>query len=342
MKCAAFGVALALLSGSGCAISSDLIYLAAGPGDSPILHGTALPIGPGESSREVRLDRAHGLVCSYKDSPQMRGSTVEMETVFPNGIAPMMWIATGLEGVIFGPAVAIGDKAFRSPWFLVPLGVDLSWGLYRSFTIKPEIRHMTLIKAGYETSRTVTLRTPCPPGTEVELVGDGETLRTHVVADGWLESTELSALVAFLERHPTSVSVGAGERLDLSLAAALIATAHHASEREARERDETAARRQREEQAAAAAVAPPFPKRAFIRWQPYGPPQVYGVVVDFPVAALCQSDAACPPGQRCADRGDGVPLCLGPGAHHPFCAVTTDCSAGFCARRPDGVGICAR
>jgi hypothetical protein len=342
MKWAAIGAALALLSASGCAISSDLIYLAVGPGDSPTLSGTALPVGPGESSHEVRLDREHGLVCSYKDSPRVRGSSVEMETVFPNGIKPMMWIATGLEGVIFGPAVAIGDKPFRSPWFFVPLGLDLSWGLYRSITIKPEIRHLTLVKSGSESIRTLTVETSCPPGTEIELVADGETLRTHVAMGGWLAESEMTALVAFLERHSTSISVGSGVRLDLGLAAALIAAAHSASEREAREREEVAARRQREEQAAVVAVAPPIPRRAFIRWRPYGPPQVYGVVVDFPLAALCQSDAACQPGQHCADRGDGIPLCFGPGALHPFCSVPTDCPTGFCARRPDGVRVCAR
>ena len=184
MRCATMGVTLALLSASGCAISSDLIYLAVGPGESPTLSGTALPVGPGESSREVKLDREHGLVCSYRDSPRVRDSSVEMETVFPNGIAPMMWIATGLEGVIFGPAVAVGDKVFRSPWFLVPLGVDLSWGLYRSFTIKPEIRHATLVKSGAGSTRILTLKTPCPVGTEIELLSGGETLLVHVAGSG--------------------------------------------------------------------------------------------------------------------------------------------------------------
>jgi hypothetical protein len=344
MRCAAIGAALAVLSSSGCAISSDLIYLAVGPGESPTLSGTALPVDPGESTREVRLDREHGLVCSYMDSPRVRGSSVEMETVFPNGIAPMMWIATGLEGVIFGPAVAIGDKAFRSPWFLVPLGLDLSWGLYRSITIKPEIRHMTLVKSGDGTTRILTLKTSCPPGTEVDLFGSGETLHVHVAMGGWLEPSELGDLIAFLERHPTAISVGTGTRLDLALAADLLAAARTraASGLEARAHEKATARRERDEPAVVAVVAPPIPKRALIRWQLYGPPQVYGVVVDFPLAALCRSDATCPPGQHCADRGDGVPLCLGPGAPHPFCAVPTDCSAGFCARRPDGVGMCAR
>jgi hypothetical protein len=100
MRCVAAGALLSSLLVSGCAITSDLIYLATGPGNSPTLRGTALPIGPGESSREVKLDREHGLVCSFKDSPQVRGSSIEMETVFPNGIAPMMWIATGLEGIL--------------------------------------------------------------------------------------------------------------------------------------------------------------------------------------------------------------------------------------------------
>jgi hypothetical protein len=199
---------------------------------------------------------------------------------------------------------------------------------------------MTLVKAGAGSTRTLTLKTSCPPGTEVELVADGESLRTHVATDGWLETSELVALIAFLERHPAAISVGAGVRLDLDLAADLIAAAH---DRQARERAEVAERQQRDEQAAVvAAVPPPIPRRASIRWQPYGPPQVFGVVIDFPLAALCQSDAACPPGQHCSDRGDGVPLCLGPGARHRFCAVTTDCSACFCARRPDGVGVCAR
>jgi hypothetical protein len=337
MRCVAAGALLSSLLVSGCAITSDLIYLATGPGNSPTLRGTALPIGPGESSREVKLDREHGLVCSFKDSPQVRGSSIEMETVFPNGIAPMMWIATGLEGIIFGPAVAVGDRAFRSPWFLVPLGVDLSWGLYRSFTIKPEIRHLTLVKSGAEGIRTVTLKTPCPPGTVVDLVAAGEALQAHVGADGWLEPAESALLIAFLERHRTEIDVGLGLRLDLGPAADLIASAHARGARE-----EAARRREREEQAEAVLVAPTVPRRAFIRWQPYGPPQIHGVVIDFPLAAVCQSDAACPPGQHCADRGDGVPLCLGAGARHPFCASTTDCPVGFCGRRPDGVGMCMR
>jgi hypothetical protein len=342
MKRAAYLVALASVFASGCAISSDLIYLAIGPGNSPTLRGTALPVGPGESSREIRLDREHGLVCSFKDTPQVRGSSVEMETVFPNGIAPMMWLATGLEGVIFAPAVALGDKAFRSPWFLVPLSADLTWGLYRSFTIKPEIRHLTLIKSGAGETRTVTLKTPCAPGVVVDLAADGEALQVHVAAGGWLEETELSVLIAFLERHRTEVRLESGARLDLGLAANLIAATHArvTNEQEARERDAAAARRQVEDQAAA--VVPPMSRRATVRWPPFGLPQVYGVVIDFPLDAVCPSTAACPPGQHCADRGDGVPLCLGPGARHPFCAAPTDCPVGFCARRPDGVGLCMR
>ena len=335
--------ALASIFASGCAISSDLIYLAAGPGNSPTLHGTALPVGPGESLREVRLDREHGLVCSFKDSPQLRDSSVEMETVFPNGIAPMMWLATGLEGVVFGPAVALGDKAFRSPWFLVPVGLDLTWGLYRSFTIKPEIRHLTLVKSGAGGIRTVTLKTPCPLGTAVVLAADGEDLAVHVAADGWLEQAELASLIAFLERHPTEIRLESGTRLDLGLAATLIAVARAAaSEREARQRAEGASRSQGQDQTEAVIVPPPTPTRAIVRWSPFGPPQVYGVVIDFPLASVCQSDAGCLPGQHCADRGDGVPLCLGSSARHSFCAGPTDCAGGACVRRPDGVGVCVR
>jgi hypothetical protein len=207
-------------------------------------------------------------------------------------------------------------------------------------TIKPEIRHMTLVKSGAGSTRTLTLKTSCPPGTEVDLVGDGETVRTHIATGGRLESSEFVVLIAFLERHPITIRVGAGVGLDLGPAADLIAAAHN---RQTRERAEVAERQQREEQATVAAVVPPpVPRRTSIRWQPFGPPQVFGVVIDFPLAALCRSDAACLPGQRCADRGDGVPLCFGPGARHPFCAATIDCSAAFCTRRPDGVGLCVR
>jgi len=62
--------------------------------------------------------------------------------------------------------------------------------------------------------------------------------------------------------------------------------------------------------------------------------------MDFPPAAMCQRGSLCPPGQRCGDRGDGVLLCFGPGAIHPFCAAGPDCASGACWRRPDGVGVC--
>ena len=328
---------------SGCALTSDLIYLAVGPGNSPTLHGTALPVGPGETSREIRLDRDHGLVCSFKDSPHVRDSSVEMETVFPNGIAPMMWLATGLEGLAFAPAVAVGDKAFRSPWFLVPVGLDLTWGLYRSFTIKPEIRRLTLVKSGAGGTRTVTLKTPCPLGTAVVLASGGEDLSVHVAADGWIDPIDLPPLIAFLERHPAEIRLESGARLDLGPAAALLAVARAAaSEREARQREEGASRSQGKDQAGVVILPPPIPARAIVRWSPFGPPQVFGVVIDFPLASVCQSDAGCLPGQHCADRGDGVPLCFGPSARHSFCAGPTDCAGGACVRRPDGVGVCVR
>jgi hypothetical protein len=159
-------------------------------------------------------------------------------------------------------------------------------------------------------------------------------------------------LIVFLELHARVTAVGADDALDAGTAADLVAAAHERARRE-RERAEAAAR-----QAAApppmmempavpppppappAALIWPPPRRAYIRWTPYGPPVISGVVIDFPISAVCRSDAACGPTQRCADRGDGVPLCVGAGARHPFCAAPSDCRAGVCLRRPDGVGVC--
>ena len=136
-----------------------------------------------------------------------------------------------------------------------------------------------------------------------------------------------------------SAELGTGVKFDASAAADIVAKARRPAA------DNEAARRARSQAAgAAAAVAPAARRRtrarAIIRLDPSGRPHVYGVPLDFPQAALCGGTPGCPVGQHCGDRGDGVPLCFGPGAIHGFCGGGTDCASGVCARRPDGVGLC--
>jgi hypothetical protein len=350
-RAAALALALALalvlaLPASGCATLADGLYLLSGPNGDATARGTALPVDPGQSWREVKVDREHGLVCSRVDAPVVRETAIEYQSVDPNGYKLMMQLFTGLEAGVFGTVFAASESS-RKPWLLVPVGADVAWGVYRSITIKPTIRHATLIDMRGKGTRTFALKDPCPPGAEVALAEGDARLRVHVAANGWMEPSELSALIAFLELHPKIVAADAGFRVDASGAADLVA-AVRARERARRQAAEAARRDAEQRPAAFVAEAPPGPSspgiplraRAFIRWDANGAPLVSGVIIDFPVTALCQSDAACAAGQWCRDRGDGVPLCFGPRASHPFCAAGTDCPSGVCLRRPDGVGVC--
>jgi hypothetical protein len=337
-------VALALLQ-SGCIITLDTLSRFT-PNGPPIRRaGTNLPVRLGPSMREVKLDRDHGLVCAIVDTTMVRATWTETEAVNPNGIKTLVIMLTALEGSIAALAVWQGDHHFHSPYFLVPAGLDVGWGIFRSITIHPEIIRgaNVLVDEGEQPGTTTSASGPCPVGTAIVLEGDGETLTAHLSPEGWLEIAELPALVAFLTAHAhptlTSPPPGADVKFDRSAAAEIVANAR-------READAAAARRATPEAPAAPAAPPPpgWPpparRRAIIRLDAYGRPHVYGVPVDFPPAAVCGGSVGCPPGQRCGDRGDGVPLCFGPGALHPFCAAETDCASGVCARRPDGVGVC--
>ena len=310
---------------------------------------SSLPLGIEKSSRKVELDSRVGLVCHYQDEVRVRGSSVTYETVFTNGIRPLAYVPTSIEAGICLPLVALGEP-YRNPYFLIPLGIDLAYGLYRSLTIKPEIRHYTFVYSGGSGSETVRSKEPCPLGTEIVLNADGQDLTVHFDERGYMEAKELVLLGAFLEIHSGNIQADGETQLDLKLAAEVVAAARRA--REAADAEERAAIAR---QAAAifpppGRMPPPGPPpsrlsvrpRAQVYFQPFGPPQVHGVYIDFPLQAVCQSDAMCRPGQQCADRGDGVPLCFGPGALHPFCRAATDCGFGACIPRPDGVGLCRR
>jgi hypothetical protein len=340
---------LVFLLSSGCAITTDLLYRAVGPGESALVPSSHLPLGIEKSSRKVELDPRVGLVCHYQDEVRVRGSAVTYETVFTNGLRPLTYTFTGLEAGLCLPLVALGGP-YRSPYFTIPLGIDLAYGLYRSLTIKPEIRHYTFVYSGWGGSETVRAEEPCPPGTEIVLSADGQTLTVHLDDHGYLAPGELVLLGEFLQIHTGNVQVDGEMRLDLKLVAEVVAAA-----RRARETAEAAEREAVARQAEASMPPPgrlsphsppPLPPKLIVRpraqvyFQPFGPPRVYGVYIDFPLQAVCQSDTMCGPGQRCADRGDGVPLCFGPGALHPFCRVATDCGFGVCLPRPDGVGLC--
>lgn len=334
-RAGALAAALALASPlqSGCIVTLDTVSRLWPEGPSPATPGTSLPARSGPSVRAVKLDRDHGLVCTVVDTAMVRGTSIQIDSTNPNGVKSLVIMLTILEGTVFALAEWKGDHAFHTPYFIVPAGLDVGWGVFRSITIHPEIvRGATVsVDDGEHAGSTPAGSAPCPPGTELVLSGDGETLVTHAGADGRLDQAEVPALIAFLTAHPRVQLVGAGldtgVAFDASAAPDIVQRAHRAA-------------------------APPLPgggpapaatlprARAIVRLDPSGRPHVYGVPIDFPPAALCGGMVGCPFGQRCGDRGDGVPLCFGPGAIHGFCAAGTDCASGLCARRPDGVGVC--
>jgi hypothetical protein len=338
----ALALVLASASQSGCIVTLDTLTRFWPDGAPVRTAGTSLPVRMGASTREVKLDRDHGLVCAIVDTSLVRNTWLETESTNPNGVKTLVVMLTILEGSVFALAEWKGDSHIHSPYFIVPVGLDVGWGIFRSITIHPEIVRGGNVSVDDDehAGSTTTASAPCPVGTEIALSGDGETLVAHVGPDGWLEQAEVAALIAFLTAHAhvelASVEPGAGIKFDASAAAAIVAKAGRQAA------DEAARRAQPEEPGPPAAVAPPPPyrARAIIRLDPSGRPHVYGVPIDFLQAALCGGSRGCPLGQRCGDRGDGVPLCFGPGAIHGFCGAGTDCASGVCGRRPDGVGVC--
>ena len=344
-RAGALASALVLASAlqSGCIFTWDTLSRFTPEGPPVRTAGTSLPVRMGTSTREVKLDRDHGLVCAIVDTSLVRSTWLETESTNPNGIKTLVILLTVLEGTVFALAEWQGDYHFHSPYFIVPVGLDVGWGIFRSITIHPEIIRGANVSVddGEHAGSTTTASAPCPVGTAIALAGDGETLVAHVGADGWLERAEVPTLLAFLTAHAhvelASAELGAGIKFDASAAADIVARAR----RQAAD-DEAARRAPSEAPAAPAVVAAPPPQRgrAIIRLDPSGRPHVYGVPIDFPQAALCGGSRGCPLGQHCGDRGDGVPLCFGPGAIHRFCGAGTDCASPVCARRPDGVGVC--
>jgi hypothetical protein len=334
----ALAVAIVLsLSQSGCIVTLDTLSRFTPNGPPVRMPGTSLPVRAGASVREVKLDPDHGLVCATVDTTIVRNTWTETEAVDPNGIKTLVIMLTALEGSIFALSVWQGDHHFHSPYYIVPVALDVGWGIFRSITIHPEIIRGARVSVDDDEhpGATTSASVPCPVGTEIVLLGDGETLMAHTGASGWLEPAEVPALIAFLTAHAHVTLSGAGlgpdVKFDASAARDIVARARRQAEAPA-------------PQAPVATPPPPAPpsysRRAIIRLDPSGRPHVYGVPVDFPRAAVCGGSVGCPLGQHCGDRGDGVPLCFGPGALHPFCGVGTDCGSGACARRPDGVGVC--
>jgi hypothetical protein len=353
----AVALTVVLPSQSGCIFTIDSLTRLAPPESKVTTGGTSLPGRAGPSTRQVKLDREHGLVCATVDTSTVRPTSVETEALNPNGIKTLVILLTALEGTVFGLSVWKGDHHFQSPYYIVPVGLDVGWGIYRSFAIKPEIIRGTVVSVedGEHAVSTVEVSTPCPVGTEVALSADGTTLVAHVGEHGWMLADELPALIAFLSAHASvdlanaggAASAGFGVKFDAAAAADIVAAARRQQEeKEARDRAaaDAAARANTPPPVAPPGGGPwpppPYGRRAIVRLEPNGVPHVYGVVIDFPMGALCGGSVGCPAGQHCGDRGDGVPLCFGPGAIHPFCGAETDCPSGLCGRRPDGVGLC--
>jgi hypothetical protein len=353
-RASALAVTLASLSQAGCILTMDSVSRL-WPDNGPLkTAGTSLPVRTGVSTTEVKLDRDQGLVCAIVDTSMVRSTWIETEAANPNGVKTLVVLMTILEGSVFALAEWKGDYHFHSPYFIVPAGLDVGWGIFRSITIHPEIIRRTTVSVdgGEHAGSTTTASAPCPVGTEIALLGDGETLVAHVGFGGWLERAEAPALIAFLTAHRkvdlANAGLGASVKLDASAAADIVAQARRAAdEAGSRAADDEAAPRAAAEQPAPPTTGgppPPWPPpdraRAIIRLDARGRPQVYGVRIDFPPVAVCAGTIGCPVGQHCGDRGDGVPLCFGPGAIHRFCGAGTDCASAMCARRPDGVGVC--
>ena len=326
---------------AGCALMTDGIHHLAGPEGGSSSSGTALGTGRTTAWREIAVEPAHGLICREVEQPWVRTAQVATRVTNPNGYKAATQFFTVAEYLALGLVIAVHEHTCATsgcdartgyyPWF-APLAADIAWGTYRSFTIHDEILRATELgwtgPTGGET--TTVWSEPCAPGTEVPLYAGADQLVVHVGTAGFTLEAELPSLAGFLADHATFAVGGANIRLDAARGPELAATITRARA-----------------SAAAAAVAPavgsvplaPRAPRAVIRWG-VRLPSISGVTVDFELSAVCRGDADCATGQRCADRGDGVPLCMGPRASHAYCARDADCGQGRCEVRADGVGQC--
>jgi hypothetical protein len=340
-RTALFVVALPL---AGCASTVDIAYLITGPRTTISYQGPAVPAERVDRWLEVALDPRAGLLCTEARRPRVRRAFAAVDAEDANGYRLPMQFATALDAAaLTGIAVArettcagrtdCGSALLFYSW-LLPLALDLGWGIYRSVTIHPQVYQAMHVEwSDDQGDEVLVTRAACAPGTVVVLRAPdaGARVSLHIGAEGRLAPAELPALVAFVAAHGEIEGERADEvevRLDTARRAEVLAAVPVGG-------------------AGAAGMAAPGPAapvaraRATIEWR-LDAPVVTGVPIDFPMESVCAGDAACPRGLRCRDRGDGVPLCMGPGAGHRYCAEDRDCAASQrCTPRPaDAVGMC--
>lgn len=329
-------VSLVLFFLTGCVATGDVVHLLTVPRTVTSYQGPAIATRQFERRREVALEPQAGLVCNETHRPRVQRIVSTLDTEESTGYRAAAVIGTALDLAALTGVVAARESACgRRPecgsallfyiWFL-PLVADIPWGVYRSLTIHPEIyRFMFLDRSEEPGDDVLVTRVPCAPGTVIALRSPAANARitVRIGPGGRLDPGDRQTLFAFVTAHGDIQ----GERTDG-------VDIHF----DATRRSELLSQRSSQ------AVSSGSFRRAHIEFRVDGPPVVTGVPVDFPLDAVCPSDAACARGQRCRDRGDGVTLCMGPGVAHPFCVEDVDCPQGqrCLPRSTDGVGTCSR
>jgi hypothetical protein len=281
--------------------------------------------------REVWLDPHDGLVCVEVTRPWVAVSTTTVAIEPQNGSRSLTWVGVAFDVLISGLGTVYIEGYCHTEGhdcnrvldygLLSPFALSLAWGAYRLATIRPQIvtggTVRPTIEQGDEHDES---RAACPVGTMFTLVAGGASFAAHIDQDGRMASGQLAELAAFLSQ-PTPIDVALGDletRVDVDHAAEFLAA-----------------------QAAPQALLPATPRlRATIDWTPAGPVASGAVKRDF--GNICVSSSSCPERQRCGDRGDGVPQCLGPGS--TFCERDTDCERGWqclAGAESNGVRRCA-
>lgn len=222
-------VVLPLLA--SCAITVDVLHAMTGPHSHSSRPAARIGTDRVERWREVSFDD-QGLVCMDVEAPWTRGAHVGAHVVNPNGYKIATQVFTVLEAALTGIYVGGNEISCaqhgcdsRSGYkWLVPIGLDVLWGTYRSFTIHDEIlRSSDVDWTGPEPpDMDIGARVACPMGTEVALYGDSDQLTVRIEADGHGALGGLAGLVAFVAAHPAFAIADSHIRLESAGAVALV------------------------------------------------------------------------------------------------------------------------
>lgn len=332
---------------AGCTSGIDLIYRSHGPRDQVSVGGVTSITGLADRWTEISFHREHGLVCSEVLKPSIMTPHGSIDVRSPNGWKTATQFFTVTEAAALGLATYFhlddcdGCSHTNFTLMTAPFFLDLAWGLYRSFTIRnPIYKSMDLRWSPGEGSLQEYSRGACPPGTAIDAQAQsGARLALVIDLDGQLRVGELRALYIFVKNNPGfTFALRAGGKVILDQEAKDSFLARVRTE-VAQEEAQTQVYRgdsRPEPRSGSAAV------RALIEWRG-GIPIISGIKVDVAIELICRDERDCTEGQRCLDRGDGIPMCMGPGASHGYCGTSDDCRAGeICRARSDGARMCQR